>query len=77
MCNQRNIRFIKHSNDIQPKRHVNDSKVHLNRYGTTVFAKKFTKFLSDLYRWGNDDSSIRGKLKFDFEINFTTKKEID
>ena len=49
ICNQSNIRFINHSDDIQPKRHVNDSKVHLNRYGTIVFAKKITKFLSDLY----------------------------
>ena len=45
MCNLRNIRFIIHSDGIQPERHVNDSKVYLNRYGTTVFAKKFTKFL--------------------------------
>ena len=49
MCNQLNIRFIYRSDDIQPERHVNDSKVHLNRYGTIVFAKKFTNFLSDLY----------------------------
>ena len=49
MCNQLSIRFIYHSDDIQPERHVNDSKVHLNRYGTIVFAKKFTNFLSDLY----------------------------
>ena len=49
MWNQRNIRFINHSDDIQPETHVNDSKVHLNRYGTIVFVKKFTKFLSDLY----------------------------
>ena len=60
MCNQRNIRFIIHSDNIQPERHVNDSKVYLNRYGTIVFAKKFTKFLS----------------KSDFEINFTTKNQI-
>ena len=25
---------------------------------------------------GNEDSSIRGKLKSDFEINFTTKNQI-
>ena len=47
MCNQRHIRFINHSDDIQPKKYVNDSKVHLNRYGAIVFAKTFTKFLSD------------------------------
>ena len=73
---KRKIRFINHSDDIQPERHVNDSKIHLNRYGTIVFAKKFTKFLSDLYWWGKDDRSIRGRLKSDFEINFTTKNQI-
>ena len=75
-CNQRQNKFINHSDDIQPERHVNDNKIRLNRYRTIVFAKKVTKFLSDLYRWGNDESSIRGKLKSHFEINFTTKKQI-
>ena len=53
-----------------------DSKIHLNRYGIIVFTKKFTKYLSDLYCWGNDDSSIKGKLKSDFEVNFATKNQI-
>ena len=55
---------------------MDDRKYYLNRYGTIVFAKKVTIFLSDLYWWGSDDSSIRGKLKSDFEINFTTKNQI-
>ena len=52
---------------------MNDSKIHLKRYGT-VFG---TKFLSDLYWWGNDESSTRGKLKSDFETNLTTKNQIN
>ena len=32
--------------------------------------------MSDLYCWGNDDSSIKGKLKSDFEVNFATKNQI-
>ena len=48
-CNQRQNKFINHSDDIQPERHVNDNKIRLNRYRTIVFAKKFTKFLSNLY----------------------------
>ena len=55
---------------------MNDSKIHLKRYGT-VFGTKFTKFLSDLYWWGNDESSTRGKLKSDFETNLTTKNQIN
>ena len=49
MFSQRYIRLINHSDDIQLERHLNDSKVHLNQYGTIAFAKKITKFLSDLY----------------------------
>ena len=30
MCNQPNTKFINNSDDVQPKRHVNDSKVYLN-----------------------------------------------
>lgn len=49
MCNERNINFIDHKNDVQPERHINESKVHLNRYGTIVFAKKFSDYISNLY----------------------------
>ena len=48
-CNERNINFIDHKNDVQPERHINESKVHLNRYGTIVFARKFTDYISNLY----------------------------
>ena len=44
MFNQRNIRFINHSHDIQPERYVNDSKIHFNRYGTIVLLKKLQNF---------------------------------
>ena len=49
MCNERNINFIDHKNDVQPDRHINESKVHLNRYETIVFAKKFSDYISNLY----------------------------
>ena len=29
--------------------HINESKVHLNRYGTVVFANTFSKFLFEYY----------------------------
>ena len=31
--------------------------MHLNRYGTIVFANTFSKFLSEYYRWGHDNSN--------------------
>ena len=40
MCSHRNIAYIDHSSSIQ-QNHINESKVHLNRYGTIVFYKHF------------------------------------
>ena len=48
MCSHRNIAYINHSSSIQ-QNHVNESKVNLNRYGTTVFANTCSKFLSEYY----------------------------
>ena len=48
MCSHRNIAYIDHSSSIQ-QNHINESKVHLNRYGTVVFANTFSKFLSEYY----------------------------
>ena len=48
MCSHRNIAFIDHSSSIQ-QNHINESKVHLNRYETIVFANTFSKFLSEYY----------------------------
>ena len=48
MCSHRNITYINHSSSIQ-QNHINESKVHLNRYGTIVFANTFSKFLSEYF----------------------------
>ena len=48
MCSHRNIAYIDHSSSIQ-QNHINESKVHLNRYGTIVFVNTFSKFLSEYY----------------------------
>ena len=49
MCKERNINFVNHKDDIEPERHLNESKLHLNRYGTIVFANKFSNYISELY----------------------------
>ena len=48
ICSHRNIAYIDHSSSIQ-QNHINESKVHLSRYGTVVFANTFSKFLSEYY----------------------------
>ena len=48
MCSHRNIAFTDHSSSIQ-QNHINESKVHLNRYETIAFESTFSKFLSECY----------------------------
>ena len=48
MCSHRNIAYIHHSSSIQ-QIHINESKVHLNRFETIVFANTFSNFLSEYY----------------------------
>ena len=45
-----------HSSLIQ-QNHINESKVHLNRYGTVVFANTLSRFISEYYRWDHDNSN--------------------
>ena len=49
-CLHRPFQFVQQN-------HINESKVHLNRYGTVVFANTFSKFLSEYYWWGHDNSN--------------------
>ena len=39
MCGKRDITFIDHTDIIDIERYLNKSKVHLNKSGTTEFAK--------------------------------------
>ena len=45
-CHKENIPMINHNN-INPKRHLNESKLHFNNYGSSVFAKNIRNFLSN------------------------------
>ena len=46
MCTEQN-RYIEHTNSIQPENHLNESKVHFNKYGAMVFAKNISRFFSE------------------------------
>ena len=48
MCHQRGIKVISHTETIDPINHLNESLLHLNRYGAIEFSKNFKKFLCDL-----------------------------
>ena len=45
MCGERNITFIDHTDTTDTERHLNESKVHLNKSGTIEFAINVFEFL--------------------------------
>ena len=45
MCAERDITFVDHTDTIDTERHLNKSKVHLNKSGTIEFTKNVCKFL--------------------------------
>ena len=44
------------SSSIQ-QNHINETKVHLNRYWKTVFTSNFSNFQSEYYWWSHDNSN--------------------
>ena len=46
-CNEINIGYIPHDN-IDPKKHLNASKIHLNIQGSKILASNFLHFFHDL-----------------------------
>ena len=49
MCAEQNIPYIDNTNSIQSENHLNESKLHFNRYVTVAFAKTISKFVSKYY----------------------------
>ena len=45
MCRERDITFIDHTDTIDTQRHLNESRVHLNKFGTIEFAKNVCESL--------------------------------
>ena len=44
MCGERDITFVDHTATIDIERHLNESKVHLNKSGTIEFDKSVYEF---------------------------------
>ena len=47
MCSNANIDFISHEN-INPKRHLNNSRLHLNTKGSSILQGNFLKYINNL-----------------------------
>ena len=48
LYNHRGIPVINHTDTIDPGNHLNESQIHLNRYGNIEFTKNFKKFMFNL-----------------------------
>ena len=48
LCAERNICFINHANDFLPQ-HLNKSKLHLNRKGSSILTSDFANALSHVF----------------------------
>ena len=48
MCQERNISFLSHDESIDPSKHLNKSKLHLNSSGIKIFAENFCRFVVKL-----------------------------
>ena len=48
MCKQSNISFFSYDESIDPSKHLNESKLHLNSNGIKIFAENFSRFLVKL-----------------------------
>ena len=48
MCKERNISFFLHDEIIDPRKHLNKRKLHLNSNGIKIFAESFSRFLIKL-----------------------------
>ena len=48
MCLQRNIKVVSYTNTIDFSINLNESQIHLNKYGTIELTKNFKKFLYNL-----------------------------
>ena len=78
MCDKEKLLFLSHSN-INPKIHLNKSKLHLNRNGYEKLGKNFVNFIRNNYTWLNETNK---KANIDIGVSSTSstlneKSEID
>ena len=78
MCDPEKLLFLSHSN-INPKTHLNKSKLHLNRNGYEKLGKNFVNFIRNNYTWLTKTNK---KAKIDIGVSSASstlneKPEID
>ena len=56
MCSSVNMDYIEHFKNSNPKRHLSNSKLHLNEKGSWKLNNIFASYLFDIFKWNNDIS---------------------
>ena len=57
MCENDNISFIDHSRPIDPRKNLNNSKLHLNIKGSNKLWDNFVRYLKGFSSWGSNTQS--------------------
>ena len=57
MCENDNISFLDHSGSIDPRKNLNNSKLHLNVKGSNKLRDKFVRYLKGFSSWDSDTQS--------------------
>ena len=57
MCENDNIPFIDHSGSIDPRKNLNNSKLHLNVKGSNKLRDNFVRYLKGFSSWLSDTQS--------------------
>ena len=58
ICKESNVLFLSHDESIDPSKHLNESKLHLNSNGKKVLAQNFARFLITEQQKTNLNTSI-------------------
>ena len=58
ICKESNVLFLSHDESIDPSKHLNESKLHLNSNGIKVLAQNFARFLITEQQKTNLNTSI-------------------
>ena len=67
MCKERNISFLSHAESIDPSKHLNESKLHLNSNSIKIFAKNFSRFLVKLNSRRQWETDLNTSISLDLD----------
>ena len=67
MCKERNIWFLSVDESIDPNKHLNESKLHLNINGINIFAENVSRFLVKLSWCPQGKTNLNTSISLDLD----------